>query len=67
MTNMTNKLQLKLNKDRQLLAIKSEHFSLTCNGYSNAQIKDVLGVLGISADFVDEPSEQTKSKQSDAC
>lgn len=50
-------MRLKLSKERKLMGIGTDEFSLTLNGRGNQEYKDILAPLGIELVFEEENPE----------
>ncbi len=61
-----DKLELTLNKEKQLIKIAGEHFTFDLNGYNNAVIRQVLAGLGIDVKFVQAEASDTGNVNPDA-
>lgn len=47
-------MKIKLSKERKVLRIETDEFSIILNGKSNQQYKDILAPLGITLEFEEE-------------
>ena len=50
-------MKIKLSKERKILRIETDEFSLKLNGRGNQEYKDILAPLGITLEFEEEDPE----------
>jgi len=56
-------MKIRMTKDRKILAIETDEFTIKLNGKSNKDYTAVLKPLGIHLEFMDELSEEIKDEE----